>query len=62
MKEPTDNDILRAMTRYGGNFVKWLASAARYADSENLAKIKATWPEYWATYREFAIKNSEKGA
>lgn len=45
-----DAAVLEAMQRDGGSFVRALANAARFADPENLAKIKATWPEYWATY------------
>jgi hypothetical protein len=50
----TDKDlaITDAMEQYGGSFVKALAVAARRADPDNLAKIKATWPEYWQRYTE----------
>ena len=44
--------VIRAMSRYGGSFVRQLAEAARYADDNNLARIKQTWPEYWAQYTE----------
>jgi hypothetical protein len=49
--------IMDAMELFGGSFVKALANAARMADPINLAKIKATWPDYWDTYREMAAKN-----
>lgn len=39
-----------AMERFGGDLVRSLGAAARAADEENLAKIKAAWPEYWARY------------
>ena len=55
MKEPDDLEILSAMLIYGGGFAKALAHAARLADSNNLEKIKATWPEYWTRYRELAL-------
>lgn len=48
---------MQAMERYGGGFVKTLAAIAR-ADAENLAKIKATWPEYWAKYEQL-VKEGE---
>lgn len=47
-----DLDVIDAMEKYGGSFVKSLAQAARQADHINLAKIKATWPEYWKQYSE----------
>ncbi len=47
----TDFWTLEAMSTYGGSFVKKLADCARMADAENLLKIKATWPEYWAQYQ-----------
>lgn len=51
-----DNDlaVIEAMEKYGGSFVAALALAARRADADNLAKIKATWPEYWQQYAAMA--------
>lgn len=49
-----DHDVIEAMKRYGGSFVFYLAEAAAHADAENLAKIKATWPEYWKQYEDMA--------
>ncbi len=43
---------IRAMIDCGGHFVSNLGKAAQHADSENLAKIKAAWPEYWSKYAE----------
>lgn len=43
---------IRAMVEQGGSFVKCLGAAASHADRANLAKIKATWPEYWEDYEE----------
>jgi hypothetical protein len=40
--------VLQAMRKDGGSFVRALAAAATCADSDNLARIKAAWPEYWA--------------
>jgi hypothetical protein len=42
------------MMEYGGSFVRKLGAAALVADTENLAKIKATWPDYWAQYQRMA--------
>ena len=45
-----DLQTIEAMHRHGGPFTRALAHAAAAADPENLAKIKATWPEMWQTY------------
>lgn len=58
---------LRAMTKYGGGFVKKLAEAAHQADAVNFEKIRATWPDYFEKY-EFvganlrAQKNKKDGS
>lgn len=49
-----DLQIIEAMETYGGSFVQSLAAAAKAADMYNLAKIKATWAEYWQQYKEMA--------
>lgn len=49
-----DLKVIEAMEKYGGSFVVALAQAARRADFTNLAKIKATWPEYWQQYTDMA--------
>lgn len=53
---------IQAMLRYGGAFVKALAGAAQLADSENLAKIKATWPEYWSHYSSMQARITSASA
>jgi hypothetical protein len=47
------------MMEYGGSFVRKLGAAALVADQENLAAIKATWPDYWAQYQRMAQQLSE---
>jgi hypothetical protein len=47
------------MMEYGGSFIRKLGAAALVADTENLAKIKATWPDYWAQYARMAKQLSE---
>ena len=47
------------MIEYGGSFVRKLGAAALVADPENLAKIKAAWPEYWSQYDRMAKQLSE---
>ena len=54
-----DSDVIRTMMEYGGSFVRTLGAAAFMADSENLAKIKQTWPDYWAQYSRMAKQLSE---
>ncbi len=50
----SDFYVLAAMVKYGGSFAQALAQAARLADDNNLARIKAGWPDYWAKYTEMA--------
>lgn len=45
-----DLQAIEFMHRHGGPFTRALAHAAAAANDEDLAKIKATWPELWATY------------
>ena len=54
-----DSDVIRTMMEYGGSFVRKLGAAAIVADSENLAKIKQTWPDYWSQYSRMAKQLSE---
>lgn len=52
----TDLDTIEAMEKYGGSFVVALAGAARRADANNLAKLKAAFPEYWDQYSQMVSK------
>lgn len=56
--EVADRNVVAAMIRFGGSFVSALGEACFHADAQNLAKIKATWPEYWAEYTEMARMDS----
>lgn len=47
--------IASCMIAMGGSFVKALGSALLNADSENRAKIQATWPDYWEEYSQMVI-------
>ena len=49
-----DYKVVDAMHKFGGSFVQSLANCAMRADANNLAKIKATWPDYWQEYTNFA--------
>lgn len=53
LKEWDDKYWLRkAMTAYGGSFVKALAEAIAHADADNYRKLKSAFPEYWERYAE----------
>ncbi len=51
-----DIQAIESMHRHGGAFARALAHAAAAADAENLAKIKATWPELWERYANWKTK------
>ena len=55
----SDKKTIETMMEYGGSFVRKLGAAALAADQENLAKIKATWPDYWSQYSRMAKQLSE---
>jgi hypothetical protein len=55
----SDIQTIESMHRHGGAFARALAHAAAAADAENLAKIKATWPELWEKYANW--KTEEAG-
>jgi len=57
-----DVQVLHAMKRHGGGFVKALAEAGFLADSVNLQKLKTTWPDYWAEYEAFARADQQREA
>lgn len=54
-----DIEVFEAMEKYGGSFVKALATAMARADAINLAKLKAAFPEYWQQYSEMAEKDAQ---
>lgn len=43
-------DVVEAMEKYGGSFVKALANCFRHADKNNIEKLKSAFPEYWEQY------------
>lgn len=47
-------EVLDAMERYGGGFVRALAEAWRKADSTNEEKLQRAFPEYWQQYSAMA--------
>lgn len=54
-----EEEVITAMTRFGGGFVQQLAVLYRQADAMNREKIKTTWPEYWKHYKEMAYFTRE---
>lgn len=59
MPTTTDYDTTDAMLRFGGSFVKQLATLYRLADDDNQQRIKTAWPEYWAKYADLADLNAD---
>jgi hypothetical protein len=56
----SDHEVICAMAKYGGGFVRALANAAHLADKENLQRIKDGWPDYWQEYSQFTERESSK--
>jgi hypothetical protein len=55
-----NKQTINTMMEYGGSFVRKLGAAALVADSDNLAKIKTTWPDYWAQKLSEVEKQASK--
>jgi len=51
---PTEEQIVNAMTEYGGSFVQALANAFRKADDGNAERIRLAFPEIWTIYTNLA--------
>jgi len=47
-------DMVDAMKRFGGSFVKALAECFLMADDDNLVRLERAFPEYVKQYREMA--------
>lgn len=55
-----DNEVVEAMEKYGGSFVKKLAELMRLADPVNFEKLKAMFRNYWQNYeRNFIDKEKQ---
>jgi hypothetical protein len=59
MRTDEDTMVIREMMKRGGSFVNALASAAMVADSDNLARLKAAFPECWERYLQFAMAEKD---
>jgi hypothetical protein len=53
-------DILEAMKKYGGSFIKHLAILYNHADDENRRKLEALFQEYFRQYDDIAMKTRGK--
>lgn len=49
-----DREVVEAMIQGGGSFVQQLGRCFLYADHTNFAKLRETFPEYWAQYAKVA--------
>jgi len=56
----TEYDVLSAMQYHGGSFVQALAVAWFRADEENVARLKAAFPELWQEYADLAARTREE--
>jgi hypothetical protein len=54
-------EVVAAMTKYGGGFIKALAECFRRADHGNWRKLRATFSGYWAEYAEMARRDRHEG-
>ncbi len=52
----SDFAVATAMERFGGGFAKALAVAVLRADSDNLARLRAAFPELWTEYGALAVQ------
>lgn len=43
--------VIEAMEKFGGSFVKDLANCFRHADRINFVKLQQTFIDYWEEYR-----------
>ena len=51
MNTISDDAVIQAMRYHGGGFARALAEAAARADSTNLSRIKAAFPDFWERYQ-----------
>jgi len=45
-----EHEVVAAMSRYGGSFVKGLAECFRTADPDNFNTLRTAFPDYWREY------------
>lgn len=60
MSDFIEYEVTEAMIRFGGSFVQQLGRLFRSADEQNTARLMAAFPEYWAEYRDLAVRMRAK--
>jgi hypothetical protein len=59
--DPDDlHDVLDAMERHGGAFVRYLSAAWRLADPSNRERMMIAFGDYYAKYRDIARQEAGK--
>lgn len=53
-------EVLDAMEKYGGSFVKALAAAWRAADSDNSFRLHLVFQHYWDRYLHIVVEDKER--
>jgi len=53
-------EVVEAMDKYGGGFVKALAQCIRRADCQNEDRLRLAFRDYWQKYRDLAEKDKAK--
>lgn len=56
----TCHNIVSAMERHGGRFVRALANAWQHADQDNKVHLQTTFSHYFAEYAHLARANQQK--
>jgi hypothetical protein len=56
MSDLTDYDVIEAMVRYGGSFVRSLGQLYRQADADNQRRLREAFQEYFTEYRDIALR------
>ncbi len=56
---PDDFEIIEAMEKYGGSFMRAIAYAAMRADMFNLEKLKCTFETEWKQYKNMAEREKK---
>jgi len=59
MNETLKYEMLLAMRKYGGGFVKALAEAWSHAEADNSARLERAFPEYVEHYMALAGRDNQ---
>ena len=58
-KPISDDQIIAAMSHYGGGFVMKVAELYQLADEHNRARLKVAFLDYWKQYHEVAALKAQ---